>query len=291
MIKCIFCGNNTSKIITDKVRDSLKNKVIQCKKCNHIQLNPVPSRVDDEVFYDSNLQEKNQNHLISLQEHRKKSRIDTKRRVDLVSKSCKKKDRILEIGSGYGFFLEEMRKMGFNVTGIEVSKERREISKRVTKSKILNINLMDENFNIEKFDVIVFFHVLEHISDSISFLKNLKKILNRNGKVIIEVPNYNDFQIELNEDYKKWYFQRAHIHYFTPKTLKKILQKGGFNNIRIVGVQRYGIGNMFNWKINKKPQLDLPDFEFKDGYQWIEKKYKQYLEENLISDTIIAIAS
>jgi len=290
-MKCIFCGSNSKKIIANKVRDSSKNKVIQCKKCNQIQLNPIPSRVEDEIFYDNNLQEKNQNHSSSLQEHRKKSFNDTKRRVELVSKLCKKNDRVLEIGSGYGFFLEEMRKLGFDIIGIEVSKERRKISKRVTKSKILNINLMDENLNIKKFDVIIFFHVLEHISDSISFLKNLKKILNKNGKVIIEVPNYNDFQIELNVAYKEWHFQRAHIHYFTPKTLKKILQKSGFKNIRIVGVHRYGIGNMFNWKINKKPQLDSPDFEFRDGYQWIEKNYKQHLEKNLISDTIIAIAS
>jgi len=238
-----------------------------------------------------NLQEKNQNHISSLQEHRKKSFNDTKRRVELVSKICKKNNKILEIGSGYGFFLEEMRKSNFDVTGIEVSKERRKISKRVTKSKILNINLMDENLSIGKFDVVVFFHVLEHISDPISFLKNLKKIQNKNCKVIIEVPNYNDFQIELNAAYKKWHFQRAHIHYFTPKTLNKILQKSGFKNIRIIGVNRYGIENMFNWKINKKPQLNSPDFEFKKGYQQIDKNYKKFLEKNLISDTLIAIIS
>src|SRR3972149_3183491 len=85
MMKCIFCGSNSKKIIANKVRDSSKNKVIQCKKCNQIQLNPIPSRVEDEIFYDNNLREKNQNHSSSLQEHRKKSFNDTKRRVELVS--------------------------------------------------------------------------------------------------------------------------------------------------------------------------------------------------------------
>ncbi len=291
-MQCIFCGSKLNRVISKKVRDSNKNKVIQCISCNHIQLNPIPSREEDEKFYNNDLQEKNnRSYSSSLKDHRKRSLNDTKRRVKLIVKICKKSDQMLEIGSGYGFFLEEMRKCGFKITGIEVSKERRNISKKVTKSKILNINLMDENLKIGKFDVIMFFHVLEHISDSISFLKNLKKAQNKNGKIIIEVPNHNDFQNKLNQYYKQWNFQRAHIHYFTPKTLTMILKKSGFKNVKIIGVQRYGIENMFNWKINKKPQLDSPDFEFKDGYQWIDKNYKQYLEKNLISDTIIAIAS
>jgi len=291
MMKCVFCGSNSNITIANNVRDSSKNKIIQCKKCNHIQLYPIPLRGEDQIFYDNNLQEKNQNQFSSLQEHKKKSVVDTKRRIDFVSKICKKKDRILEIGSGYGFFLEGMKKNGFDITGLEISKERREFSKKVTKSKVLNINLMYENLDIGKFDVIVFFHVLEHISDSVIFLKNLKKFLNKNGKIIIEVPNYDDFQIELNSFYKNWYFQRAHIHYFTPKTLKNTLQKSGFKNIKIMGIQRYGIGNMFNWKINHKPQLKSPEFEFKEKYQWIDKNYKTHLESNLISDTIIGIIS
>ncbi len=268
---CVICGSNTSKIIANKVRDSLKHKIIQCIKCSHVQLFPVPSREEDKKFYDNNQQEKNLNPSISLQEHRKKKIIDTKKRFELISKIYKKNDRILEIGSGHGFLLEKMNESGFDVIGLEVSKERRKISKKVTKCKILNINLMDKNIDIGKFDLIVFFQVLEHISDSETFLKNLKNILKKKGTLIIEVPNYNDFQIELNTTYKKWHFQNAHIHYFTPKILKKILQKSGFNNIKIMGMQRYGIGNMFNWKINKKPQLHSPDFEFEEGYQWIEK--------------------
>ena len=110
MMKCVFCGSNSNITIANKVRDSSKNKIIQCKKCNQIQLYPIPLRGEDQIFYDNNLQEKNQNQFSSLQEHKKKSVVDTKRRIDFVSKICKKKDRILEIGSGYGFFLEGMKK-------------------------------------------------------------------------------------------------------------------------------------------------------------------------------------
>ena len=65
--------------------------------------------------------------------------------------------------------------------------------------------------------------------------------------------------------------------------------KNGFKKINIFGVQRYGMGNMFNWKINQKPQLENPLFAFKEGYTEIEKNYKNFLEKNLISDTIIIV--
>jgi 2-polyprenyl-3-methyl-5-hydroxy-6-metoxy-1,4-benzoquinol methylase len=293
MTKCLICGNVSNKIVSNYVRDSTKHKIIQCKKCNHVQINPIPSRKENEIFYDNNQQSKNVNDLTSLQEKRKAKHNDTKRRIALLNKICKKTDKILEIGSGHGFFLEEVRKSGFNIMGIEVSKTRREISKKITKSKIINVNLMDgEHLDIGKFDVIVLFHVFEHISEQTSFLKNLKKILNKNGKIIIEVPNYDDFQIKLNKEYKKWFFQFAHIHYFTSKSLKKIFQKNGFKNIEIVGVQRYGIENMLYWKNSKKPQLKLANFEFKEeGYEFIDKNYKLNLESNLISDTLVSIIS
>ena len=39
------------------------------------------------------------------------------------------------------------------------------------------------------------FHVLEHIEKPIDFLKNLKQLLNENGKIYIEVPNVDDVMI------------------------------------------------------------------------------------------------
>jgi 2-polyprenyl-3-methyl-5-hydroxy-6-metoxy-1,4-benzoquinol methylase len=222
---------------------------------------------------------------------KKKSIHDLKRRVDLVSKITPKNGKILEIGSGYGFFLEEMKKRNYEVIGIEISNERKRISKKITKAKIVDMNIMEEDSKLGKFHTIVLFHVLKHISNLNQFLKNIKKMLYKNGKIVIEVPNYDDYQIKSNYAYKEWNFQRAHIHYFTPKTLKSVLQKNGLKEIKIVGVQRYGIGNMVNWKSIKKPQLEKPEFEFEDGYEIIEMNYKTFLEQNLISDTIMSVSN
>ena len=286
---CIICYDILKLKISNHVRDSNHHKVFQCSKCKHVQLNPIPSIEEDKVFYDNNLQEKNVEYHGSIKDNRKKSIHDLNRRVEFVEKITPKNRKILEIGSGYGFFLEQMKKKNYDIVGIEVSKERRIISKKITNAKVLDVNIMSDDVTLGKFNTIVLFHVLEHISNLELFLKNIKKMLYKHGKVIIEVPNFDDYQIKINHEYEEWNLQRAHLHYFTPKTIKLILQKYGLKNVKIFGVQRYGLGNMFNWKINRKPQLENPLFEFKEGYEEIENNYKKYLEKNLISDTLIVI--
>ena len=287
---CIICNEHNFKIISSKVRDSKKHKVMKCINCSHIQLSPIPTVEEEKQFYNKNLQQKNIRDVISIKKLHEKMITDTERRVSFVSKLTPKKGRILEIGSGHGFFLEMMRKKGFKMTGIEVSKEKQKILKKVTKAKILSININENNPEIGFFDTIVFFHVLEHMREPIDFLKKCKKLLKPKGKIVVEVPNYDDFQLKLNKKYSEFYWQRAHISYFTPKILRKVFQKNHFKNIKIVGVQRYSIENLFNWRLTNKPQIENPTYNLVKDFNWIESFYKEKLEKSFKCDTILAIA-
>ena len=133
------------------------------------------------------------------------------------------------------------------------------------------------------------FHVLEHLAQPINFLKKVKKHIKPNGRILIEIPNLDDFQIEKNSAYRDWFWQRAHLQYFSPKTLKLVLKKSGFKSIRVFGIQRYSIENMMYWKLNLKPQLKMPSFTTSEDFIWLDKYYKKYLEKNLKSDTIMTI--
>jgi 2-polyprenyl-3-methyl-5-hydroxy-6-metoxy-1,4-benzoquinol methylase len=285
---CVLCKFHKLNLISNRVRDSIKHKVLKCTKCGHVQLFPVPTPAEDKKFYDEDLQNKNINYYGRIKDHKKKSIDDTNRRWKLVQKITPKNGKILEIGSGHGFFVEMMHKNDFDITGIEISKEKRTMSKKVTKAKILDIDINFQMPNLGNLDVVVMFHVLEHIADPIIFLKKIRKLLKPNGKIVIEVPNCDDFQLELNKAYREFYWQRAHIHYFTPKILKKICTLAGLKT-EILGVQRYSIENMFNWKLTNKPQLNDPTYSLPGSYEWIEKTYKEYLEKQLKCDTIISI--
>ena len=114
--------------------------------------------------------------------------------------------------------------------------------------------------------------------------------MNKKGRIIIKSPNANDLQLKLNPYYKNWFWQRAHVNYLTQKILKLLFKKNKFNKINIYGIHRYGIENMFNWKINHQPQLENPSYSLTNDYQFIEKYYKKYLEKKFICDTLIGVA-
>jgi len=50
-----------------------------------------------------------------------------------------------------------MHKLDYNITGIEISKKKRKISKKVTKVKILDLNLAEQKTRIGKFNTVTHF--------------------------------------------------------------------------------------------------------------------------------------
>ncbi len=289
-MKCIVCNGKKFKIISPRVRDSNKHKIVKCQKCQLLQLFPTPSIKEDKEFYDEDRQSKNIGEPQDLKVIRKKSLADTKRRTELISKEVLKGKKVLDIGSGYGFFLKEMENLRYDVTGIEISKEKRLISAKITDAKVLDVNLYHNEAGLSKFDCITLFHVLEHLYDPILFLKIIKKHLNKNGKLIIEVPNVDDLLLTVSKNYRDFYWQRAHLSYFNATTLKKVVQKAGFSIIRSLYTHRYSIDNFMNWFILGKPQIERPVFQTKGSYKWLEDYYKEYLCQKGQSDTLISIA-
>lgn len=58
-MNCVICGGEHFRTISERVRDSIKFKVLECKDCGLLQLSPRPSIDEDENFYDNNYQSKN----------------------------------------------------------------------------------------------------------------------------------------------------------------------------------------------------------------------------------------
>lgn len=278
-MNCIICKEKKIKKISIRVRDSSEHKIVKCQNCGLLQLSPRPSTSEDRKFYDQNRQPKNIKKPTDLKTIKRNSLPDTIRRGKMVSRYVRKNNTILDIGSGYGFFMEEMDRRGFNIRGVEISKERREMSQRISSKTISG-----------KADCITLFHVLEHVNHPVRFLKIIKKHLNNKGKLMIEVPNSDDMLLEACKEYRNFYWQRAHLFYFNAKTLKKVIRKAGFTIDNIFYVHRYSIENFMNWSILGKPQIEKPGFQTKNSYAWLEDYYKKYLCKIGKSDTLILIA-
>ncbi|BDA79358.1 2-polyprenyl-3-methyl-5-hydroxy-6-metoxy-1,4-benzoquinol methylase [Leptospira kobayashii] len=138
--------------------------------------------------------------------------------------------KLLEIGSAAGFFLDEARKIGFSVQGLELSEREVEYSKvtlglDVEKKSVLDIP--PESFK-NSLDVIAAFFVLEHISDIESLWERLGSWTKSGGVVFLAVPSFFGPSFQTNPD--EWFRTHPGDHFFDYdlRSLKKLLSSLGF---------------------------------------------------------------
>ena len=154
-----------------------------------------------------------------------------KRKRKLVSKIAgKKQGEILDVGSGTGAFVNEMKQNGWQVMGLEPDAGARKIAK-----EIFNYGLRDtpELFHLPEnfFDVITLWHVLEHVHDLQNFLNQLKKILKSSGQIIIAVPNYTSLDASVYKEYWAAYDVPRHLYHFSPLAMEFLMKKTGMEII------------------------------------------------------------
>jgi SAM-dependent methyltransferase len=142
----------------------------------------------------------------------------------------KKTEKILEIGFGEGKFLKELSDRGFEVYGLELSLYARENMEKVLGKRRVykNVGQIDE-----KFDVVLMYHVLEHIDDPRKYVEELACVLSPNGRLVVRVPNVNSWEAELAK--RQWYHVDSpnHMTLFSDEGLVKMLKLAGFDSLKI----------------------------------------------------------
>ncbi len=135
--------------------------------------------------------------------------------------------RLLEIGCASGAFLHKMSQEGWQVEGIEFSKsaarEAAKLGYTVYVGQVEGIK-----GSKDPFDLIVGWMVLEHLHGPVLALKKLRGWIKSEGWLVLSVPNAGSLEFRIFRD--KWYALQlpSHLFHFTPSTVEKILNAGGW---------------------------------------------------------------
>ena len=211
---------------------------------------------------------------------------DAKRRLDFCRRFCVGKN-LLDFGCGSGEFLNKIRPYCKSVTGVELEKG---LVREIKKSGIHCFNSLSD-INDKSVDLLVSFHVLEHLPDPLSTLVDLKNKVVDGGIVLFEVPHAGDFLLShmINEEFKNFTLWSQHLILHTRESLRRMLAYVGFKEIEIIGIQRYPLSNHLYWLSKGLPGghksllsvLDTPSLG--DAYQ-------DSLNRMDATDTLIAVA-
>ena len=158
------------------------------------------------------------------------SHSDNKKRAKRIHNFLKKRSNLLDIGSGIGVFLYEMKKKGHNVLGQEMDKR---YSVFLKKKNLTIMNKRLTKLNLKKnFDIITLNKVLEHLKNPISLLLKIKNFLSVNGIVYIEVP-------DANSKVKGKFcgeFCLDHLQLFTKKSLNDLMNVAGYKTLNVQNI-------------------------------------------------------
>ncbi len=143
------------------------------------------------------------------------------------------KPHILDVGCGWGDFLERCTARGLPCFGIDHSPT---AISHVRKKKI-NCDVSDiESFaqkHAGEFDAITSFQTIEHVKNPLLFLKSAQTLLKPGGIILLTTPN-NDSPLRYFMR-GKWsvYNIESHYIFFSKQTLHQAVEKTGFTTIKI----------------------------------------------------------
>lgn len=103
---------------------------------------------------------------------------------------AEKRGRVLDVGSGAGRTLSELRRLGWQVEGVDLDARAVEAAMRDYGLASVRVGTLHSlAHSPDSFDAVVMSHVIEHIHAPVELLKECRRILKPGGMLVVATPN------------------------------------------------------------------------------------------------------
>ncbi len=240
-LPCDLCGGREAQFLMTCAR--LDGPLVRCRRCGLVY---VGQRKEDFTFS-------------TWDPERSRRLAERVRALDLVDEQIEARERpirervmaervrwvqrfvprgrLLELGCAEGTFLEQAARAGFHAYGIEPDPTTSAQARERPNVNVFPGTLGEAPYPPAFFDVVVLFHVLEHLDSPRRTLGEIHRLLRPGGVVIIETPNIASFWFRLLG--RRWrQFIPDHYYFFSPVTLTRLLQESGFRVLELTHPRR-----------------------------------------------------
>jgi len=232
-IRCIVCDCNRFKRIFSKDgRDFFR-----CSQCGLITINPIPEmnaiqRIYDREYFKSWGMESGDSEVVKRMKSKTFNHL-----LGVIEKDIKP-GCLLDVGCAAGHLMETAVSRGWEPYGAEISEyaatlARKKFGNHIYQGAFENISL-PENF----FDLIIMSDLIEHLTDPASAILKVRKILKKQGILVIITPDASSLSAFLLKS--TWnHFHKDHLFCFNRKNIAMLLKKENFFAHKIGAYPKY----------------------------------------------------
>lgn len=134
--------------------------------------------------------------------------------------------RMLEVGCGHGLLLDEARRCGYDVEGLELSAEASRYARDNFDLRVREVALEEAMLDGEHYDAILIIDVLEHLDDPVAALDCLCSCLSAGGVLLIATPDPSSLVARV-AGRRWWCYIPAHLCLIPRRTLRGLIEARG----------------------------------------------------------------
>lgn len=203
--------------------------IVVCRTCGLRYVNPRPTPEWLDAWYRHEYYEQGRadaagaEHLV----HRDMKLATAHLRLELL-RAYRPAGRLVDVGSGGGFLVRAAGEAGWRAVGLEPSESASRSAVREEHIQVVTGRLQAAPLAPGRFDAVTMLDVLEHVLDPRAFLREARRLLVPGGLLLVETPNIAGCVPALMGARHPWICPPEHLTYFTPGTLRRVIEESGF---------------------------------------------------------------
>ena len=268
---------------------------VTCSDCGTVYANPRPRPEQLAEYYSASENYAYWNQFIfPASEPARREKIfrpRVRKVLDLCQRFAIPTDALLEVGSGFGTFCEELSKTGVfrRIVAVEPTPELAQTCRQRGLS-VIEARIEEAEIH-EPVDVVVSFEVIEHLFSPREFLRKCHTLLRPGGVLMLTCPNVQGFDdVTLRE--RSSAVDHEHINLFHPDSLSMLLSACGF---QVIETQTPGqLDAELVRKQVQAGQISLDGQPFLqrvliDEWDRLGEKFQTFLSENRLSSNMLVV--
>jgi SAM-dependent methyltransferase len=219
-VTCSLCQSPSLRLLFTKTRF----RFWECLDCGHIRVFPYPTQEETAAHYGDGFTED------YLRDQTAWFEVLAGRRLRIIDDLVPARGRcLLDVGCGYGFFLGAAKSKGWHTVGIEGSPVESDYASRTFAVEVIQSDAGSALAQIPdgRFDVVTFWHALEHLEQPDRILVEALRVLREGGLLVVNSPNMDSAAFRLLKKRWSWIHCPGHVQYFKLPVLEDRLLRQG----------------------------------------------------------------